>query len=44
VRRVACIRDMRNLYTMSVARMKNRNQLEDLCVDGRTILKSILNK
>jgi hypothetical protein len=41
---VTCIKEMRNTYTVFARNMKGRDNLEDLGVDVRIILKFILRK
>jgi hypothetical protein len=41
---VARIGEMRNAFKILVDNLKGRDHLEDLAVDGRIILKWILNK
>jgi hypothetical protein len=39
---VARMEEMRNAYEISVGKLKGRDHLEDLGIDGRKILKWIL--
>jgi hypothetical protein len=41
---VVCMLDLRNVYRILVGKLKGRNCLEDLGVDGRIILKWIIRK
>jgi hypothetical protein len=38
---VACMREMRNVYTILVGKPEEKNHLEDLGIDRRIILKWI---
>jgi hypothetical protein len=38
-RHVACIRENRNIYKFGVQKIKERDKLEDLEVEGKTILR-----
>jgi hypothetical protein len=46
VGQVAHMQEMRNAYTASVRKCKEKKEkhLEGLCIDGKKILKSILEK